>query len=217
MQKHKVLIVDDHRLFCEGLCQLLKFQEHLQVVGVAHDPRAAITAVQQYKPDIVLLDVEMPGGSGVELLRHLKSILPDLQVLMLTMHTEEEYLIRALEYGAFGYILKDSPSEELFNMINSAIRGETRLEYKTIKKMTRELASKKSKELPGVDAGLTVREAEVLRLVAKGYSNKKVAKSLGISGCTVKNHLAKIYEKLNCSNRTEAVLAVRQYGTNLEN
>ena len=189
----------------------------MQVVGVAHDPRAAITAVQQYKPDIVLLDVEMPGGSGVELLRHLKSILPDLQVLMLTMHTEEEYLIRALEYGAFGYILKDSPSEELFNMINSAIRGETRLEYKTIKKMTRELASKKSKELPGVDAGLTVREAEVLRLVAKGYSNKKVAKSLGISGCTVKNHLAKIYEKLNCSNRTEAVLAVRQYGTNLEN
>src|SRR5512143_3395382 len=103
MQKHKVLIVDDHRLFCEGLRQLLKFQEHLQVVGVAHDPGAAITAVQQHKPDIVLLDVEMPGGSGVELLRYLKSIQPSLRILMLTMHTEEEYLIRALEYGAFGY------------------------------------------------------------------------------------------------------------------
>jgi DNA-binding NarL/FixJ family response regulator len=212
MQKYKVLIVDDHRLFCEGLRQLLKFQEHLQVVGVAHDPGAAITAVQQYKPDIVLLDVEMPGGSGLELLRYLKSILPNLRILMLTMHTEEGYLIRALEYGAFGYILKDSPSEELFSMIDSAIRGEAKLEYKTIKRMTRELASKKGKELNGVNAGLTVREAEVLRLVAKGYTNKKVAENLGVSGCTVKNHLAKIYEKLNCSNRTEAVLAIRQRG-----
>lgn len=217
MQKYKVLIVDDHRLFCEGLRQLLKFQEHLQVVGVAHDPEAAVRAVQQYKPDIVLLDVEMPGGSGIELLRHLKSILPDLQVLMLTMHTEEEYLIRALEYGAFGYVIKDAPSEELFSMINSAIRGETKLEYRTIKKISRELASKKNKELNGVNAGLTVREAEVLGLVAKGYSNKKAAKSLGVSGCTVKNHLAKIYEKLNCNNRTEAVLALRQYGTIPEN
>jgi DNA-binding NarL/FixJ family response regulator len=217
MQKYKILIVDDHRLFCEGLRQLLKFQEHLQVVGVAHDPRGAITAVQQYRPDIVLLDIEMPGGNGLELLTRLKSLLPDLRVLMLTMHMEEEYLVQALEYGAFGYIIKDSPSEELFSMINSAIRGEAKLEYRTIKKMTRELSSKKDKDLTGANTGLTAREAEVLGLVAKGYSNKKVAESLGVSGCTVKNHLAKIYEKLNCNNRTEAVLAVRQHGTFPEN
>lgn len=223
MQKYKVLIVDDHRLFCEGLSHLLRFQQHLAVVGVAHDPEGAMLAVERYQPDIVLLDVEMPGGDGIELCSRLKSAWPDLQIIMLTMHTQEEYLIRALESGAFGYVIKDSPSDELISMINSAIKGEVKLEYRIIKKMSQKLAARK-KEMEDssvmhvqMDGRLTAREVEVLKLVSQGYSNKKIAESLMVSEYTVKNHLAKIYEKLKCNNRTEAALAMRKYITSLEN
>src|SRR3972149_10103199 len=97
IEKYKVLIVDDHKLFCEGLRQLLKFQNHLQVVGLANDLRGAIATAKQEKPDIVFLDIEMPGGDGFEVLGTLKTILPDVIVIMLTMHKKKEYLIRALE------------------------------------------------------------------------------------------------------------------------
>lgn len=212
IRKYKVLIVDDHKLFCEGLHQLLKFQNHLQVVGVVNDTRGAIATAQREKPDIVLLDIEMPGGDGFEVLDTLKAILPDVIILMLTMHKKEEYLIRALEKGACGYVLKDSSLGELFDIIDSSIKGETKLEYKTVQRILRGFAIKSNTPVNLVSDKLTRREVEILQLVAKAYLNKEAAANLKISEYTVKNHLAKIYEKLDCHNRIEAILAAQRLG-----
>jgi len=212
IRKYKVLIVDDHKLFCEGLRQLIKFQNHLQVVSIANDARGAIATAQREKPDIVLLDIEMPGGDGFEVLGTLKAILPDVIIVMLTMHKREEYLIRALEKGACGYVLKDSSLGELFDIIDSSIKGETRLELKTVRKILRDFARKSNTPVNSVSDKLTRREVEILQLVAKAYLNKEVAVNLKLSEYTVKNHLAKIYEKLDCHNRIEAILAAQRLG-----
>ena len=165
---------------------------------------------EREKPDIVLLDIEMPGGDGFQVLGTLKTILPDVIVVMLTMHRKEEYLIRALEEGACGYVLKDSSLSELFDIIDSSIKGETRLEYNTLRRILRDFARKTKTAVSQPEEQLTKRETEILRLVAKAYSNKEVAVSLAVSQYTIKNHLAKIYEKLGCHNRIEAILAARR-------
>lgn len=211
IKKHKVLIVDDHKLFCEGLHQLLKLQDHLQTVGIAHDVRGAITAAQREKPDIVFLDIEMPGGDGFEALQMLKEILPDVIIIMLTMHKKEEYLIRALEGGACGYVLKDASLRELFDIIDSSIKGESRLEYSTIRDILRDFTRRNETSVPSMNDRLTKREKEILLLLStKAYSNKQLALSLGVSQNTIKNHVSNIYEKLNCHNKIEAILSARQ-------
>lgn len=211
IKKYKVLIVDDHKLFCEGLCQLLKLQSHLQVVGFANDAREAIVTAQREKPDIVFLDIEMPGGNGFEVLGALKAILPDIIIIMLTMHKNDEYLIRAIEEGACGYVLKDSSLGKLLDIIDSSIKGETRLEYNTVRGIMRDFLRKDKTLEKQTTSLLTRREIEVLRLVAtKAYSNKEVASALVVSEYTIKNHLAKIYEKLKCHNRIEAILAAQR-------
>ncbi len=208
IKKYKVLIVDDHKLFCEGLRQLLRFQSHLQVVGLANDQQSAISLARREKPDIVFLDIEMPGGDGFATLRVLREILPDVIVIMLTMHRREDYLIRALDEGACGYVLKDSSLGKLFDIIDSSIKGETRLEYNTIRGILRDFARKSKAPVP---SKLTRREIEILRLVAtEASSNKDLAVTLAVSPYTIKNHLAKIYEKLGCHNRMEAILAARR-------
>lgn len=211
VEKYKVMLVDDHKLFCEGLCQLLKFQNHLHVVGLAHDMREAIATAKREKPDIVFLDIEMPGANGFEVLDALKAILPNVIVIMLTMHCEKEYLIRALKEGACGYVLKDSSLGKLLDILNSSIKGETRLEYNTVQGILRNFVSKKKTSANRMDNKLTRRESEILQLVAtRAYSNKAIASSLALSQYTVKNHLAKIYEKLDCHNRIEAILAAQR-------
>ena len=207
MRKYKILIVDDHTLFCEGLRELLKFHDNLQVVGIAKNGREAILATERYKPDIVLLDIEMPDMSGLEALLSIKKTQPDVIVIILTMHREERYLVEALEAGACGYVLKNWSLSELFDMINASVKGQIRLEYRTVRKILRDF-SRKNREMG--NEILTKREIEILRLVANGYSNKEISKKLNVSEYTVKNHLANIYRKLDCRGRVQALNKARQ-------
>jgi DNA-binding NarL/FixJ family response regulator len=210
----RVLIVDDHQMFRRGVAMVLEQQPDLELVGVAGDGAEAVKLATEMMPDVVLMDVQMPRGSGIEATQQIKELVPSTNILMLTISEEEADLYDSLKAGATGYLLKDVAIEEVVDAIRSVHAGQARISPSMASKLISEFAtmSKKSEERPSAaQPRLTDREMEVLRLVAKGRNNRDIAKELFISENTVKNHIRNILEKLHLHSRMQAVVyAVRE-------
>ena len=210
----KVLIVDDHAVLRQALKMLLENQPEVDVVGDASNGREALEACERLHPDVVLMDMVMPGLNGLEATRQIRRRLPKVKVLILTGYMEDEQILAALRAGASGYVVKKSDVEELLLGIQTVHRGNTYFssaisEGDAVQDYLWQ--AKKPESKTGYDL-LTSREREVLQLIADGCSTPEVAAKLYISQKTVKNHLASIYEKLNARDRTQAVLIGMRMG-----
>lgn len=203
-----VMIVDDHKMIREGLKRILEFDGEVQVIEEADNGQDCLNKLKNVKPDIILMDINMPVMNGIETLQALKKKRKKYKVLMLTVHNEVEYLIKAVDIGIDGYLLKDSDSNELMRAINSVNNGEKFIQPSLIpllnsKLIARDLDKEKLEKLSN-------REIEVLKLVSVGMFNKEIGKRLDISERTVKNHMSNIFKKIECTDRTQAaVFAIR--------
>ena len=200
----KIMIVDDHKMIREGLKTLLEFDENISVIAEANDGKDCISKLRNAKPDIILLDINMPEMNGIETLKALHRKKNHPKVLMLTVHNEIEYLIKAVDIGVDGYILKDSDSKELLRAVYSVFEGEKFIQPSLIpllnsKLIARDLDQEKIEKLSD-------REIEVLKLVAMGLFNKEIGERLDISERTVKNHMSNIFKKIECTDRTQAAV-----------
>lgn len=210
LQMVRIIIADDHTLFRQGLKQVLELEKDFSVVAEVGSGEEAFQQTTSLRPDVVVLDISMPGG-GLEACQRIKDAMPQVGVVVLTMHEDQEYLMRALKFGANSYLVKDVDSANLAEAIRAAKDGRPYLHPKLASLALMQVArgQEARAKSPG-DPGLTDREVEVLRLVGQGASNREIAASLFISEKTAKNHLTHIFEKLGVSDRTQAALyAVR--------
>ena len=206
-----VLIADDHGVLRAGLRALLNSEPEMEVVGEAADGEQTLCLAEELNPDVVLMDLNMPKGDGIYTTRHLKALLPQVNVLILTVHEDDSILREAIQCGAAGYILKRAVESELINAIQAVARGEMYIHPA----MTRALLDQPTaNSLPdqGNQATLTAREYEILRLIAQGNSNRQVASLLTISVRTVESHRANLMEKLNLTCRVDLVRYAAQHG-----
>ena len=200
----KVMIADDHSLIREGIKQLLEFDGSMEVVSEAANGIECLDKLEDSVPDILLLDINMPNKNGLEVLDEIKRKEYDIKVLILTVHNELEYLLKAVDIGVDGYILKDSRSDELKRAIQSVLAGENYIQASLIPALNNRLANRDI-DKDKIDS-LTSRELEVLIQVANGMINKEIATSLNISERTVKNHVSNIFKKIDVSDRTQAAV-----------
>ncbi len=204
----KIMIADDHSMIREGLKSLLELEGDIQVVAEAEDGVDCLEKLKICTPDVLLLDINMPRKNGLEVLQTLKSSKSKVKVLVLTVHNEVEYLMKAVDIGVDGYILKDSESAELKKAIFSIVEGENYIQPSLIPSLNSKMIEKNRDE--GKIESLTKRELEVLKLLAVGMYNKEVAEELNISERTVKNHVSNIFKKIEVTDRTQAaVFAIR--------
>jgi DNA-binding NarL/FixJ family response regulator len=208
----RVLIVDDHPLFAEGLRNLLA-ERGIDVVGLTHDGHEALTRARALRPDVVLMDVQMPRLDGVEATRALKAVFPEVTVLMLTQAADDDHLFAAIAAGASGYVLKSEPTETFLRLLEGAHRGEVAVSATLAGRLLREFARLDAAKPDGTaDALLTDRQREVLRLVADGLLYKQVAARIGVSERAVKYHMGEILARLHVHDRAEAVAHARRLG-----
>ncbi len=200
----RVLVADDHPVVRSGLRALIETEPGIVVVGDAADGDEAIDKTARLKPDVVLLDLIMPGANGVEAIEGIRSQNPDAHVLVLTSFAQDDLLFPAIKAGALGYLLKDSSPEELIQAIRRVNAGESSLHPTIARKLLQEFADSSAAKVP-VDP-LTHRENEVLGLLASGHSNQEIADQLSISERTVGKHVSNILDKLHLANRTQAAL-----------
>lgn len=206
----RVLVADDHSLFRDGIVSLLQ-AAGFQVVGQVGDGLAAVQAALQLEPDLVLLDITMPGLSGLEALRRIKAQQPEMRVVMLTVSDDDADLFEAVEAGALGYLLKDLSADEFFHMLDGLQRGEAAISRRMTARLMRGVADL-SRQRAEPEKRLTDREVELLRLVAQGMSNKGIAHELAISENTAKYHIRNILQKLGAQNRAEAITQAMRTG-----
>ncbi len=201
----KVMIAEDHSMIRDGLKQLLELEKDIKVIAACSNGEMAIEKYREVKPDVVLMDINMPVLNGLEALEQLKAYDSGVKAVMLTIHQDREYLLRALELGALGYILKDAEASALIEAIRSVNNNQTYIQPI----MARELVNEYKRIKSGGDDPknrLTDREIEVLKLLAKGMLNKEIANTLFISEKTVKNHISSIFRKLDVQDRTQAAV-----------
>lgn len=216
MKKYRVLLTDDHALFREGLAGIVSSQDDMQVVGEANDGLEAVIMAQEIKPDLILMDVQMPGMDGLEATRQIKQVLPETTIVVLTVRDDDDKLFEALKVGAQGYLLKDIRSHEMLSKLRAALNGDVALSPTLAGKVLtefRRLSLNRRVDLDqGKDDSLTERETEVLSLVATGATDREVAEKLVISLNTVKTHMRNILSKLHVSSRREAAKAAQDKG-----
>ncbi len=203
MEPIKILIADDHPVVREGLSAMLRKEEDIQVVGEAENGAEAIDKARELRPDIILMDLRMPEVDGVEAMRQIGAVNPDIKFIVLTTYDNDEYIFKGIEAGARAYLLKDAPREDLFKAIRAVHKGESLIQPAIAGKVLDRFAEL-SRQAQGVEA-LSEREVEVLKLMAKGAANKEIAAELTITESTVKTHIQSIFQKLAVSDRTEAV------------
>ena len=205
-----VLLVDDHKLARQGVLAFLQTQTDIEVIGEADSGKAAVTLAANLAPDVILMDLIMPGIDGVQATRQIKQISPRSQVIVLTSYHQDEHIFPAIRAGALSYLLKDVEPEALATAIRQAAKGEAILHPRVAARVVQELRGVRQ-DIPNVFTELSPREMEVLRQIAKGKSNSKIAETLVISEKTVKSHVSNILSKLHLADRTQAaVLAWRQ-------
>jgi len=202
MQPLRLLLVDDHALFREGLTSLLSYQDDFIVVGGAEDAGSALAQAHALKPDIVLMDIELPGEDGVSATQRLTREMPAVTVVMLTVRDDTQTLFEAIKAGAQGYLVKNMRSRELLEQLRGLARGEAAISRRIAARILEEIRGQE--ELFGPEEELTARELEVLELVAARLSNAEIAGRLAISEHTVKNHMKSILSKLHLHNRRQA-------------
>ncbi|AVH64618.1 DNA-binding response regulator [Nostoc sp. 'Peltigera membranacea cyanobiont' 213] len=210
----KVLLVDDQGLIRQGLRALLELEPDLEIVGEAENGEQAINLVAEFQPDVVLLDIRMPIMDGVAATKEIQKRFAKTKILVLTTFDDDEYVSAALQNGAMGYLLKDTPSEELAVAIRAVYKGYTQLGPGIVKKLLTQFSNgivTQSPPVPSSLTELTPREKEVLRLIATGASNREIAQQLYISEGTVKNHVTNILNRLNLRDRTQAAIWANTY------
>ena len=206
-----VMIVDDHEMVRRGACSYLEAQPDISVVAQAGSGEEAVRLAQEHIPDVVLMDLVMPGMDGVEATRRVKNASPRTQIIILTSFHQDEYIFPALQAGAISYLLKDVKAAELLEAIRRAAQGEATLHPKIAARVIKTFRDLENEEASPFTA-LTEREMEVLKLIAKGYSNEKIAEQLVISLGTVKGHVSNILSKLHLVDRTQAAVYAWQKG-----
>src|SRR5512136_616552 len=209
-----ILIVDDHAVIRAGLRTILKAEPDLQVVGEAADGREALRLAGELRPDVVLMDVSMPtpAGGGIETTRRLRDSLPDARVLILTVHEDEGLLQEAIRAGAVGYIVKRAAEAELVGAIRAVWRGDMYVHPAMTRILLKDLAVQPALSKPGSPEPLTPREIDVLRLLAKGYTNRQIADTLKVSVRTVEGHRANLMNKLELHSRVELTSFAEAHG-----
>jgi len=216
----RLLIVHDHQLMRDGLVGLLGLEQDVEIVGTAADGTEAVEKVGELQPSLVLMDVRMPTMSGIAATREIKARHPETEVVLLTMHEEDEYVFEGLSAGASGYLLKDASHDELMSTLRRVQAGQAQIAPSVTRKLVREFASmRQAKPEPAVapqvpvrPPGLSPREYEVLSLLVRGWSNRQIANELFIDETTVKTHLHRIFEKLHVRDRTQAAILAVQRG-----
>lgn len=206
-----VIIADDHAIVRQGIHTAIEVDPHLSVIGEGDSGEAAVRLAAELVPDVIVLDLVMPGIGGVEATRQIKHISPHTQVIVLTSYHDDEYIFPALKAGALSYVLKDVSIHELIDVIHKAARGEAVLHPRVAARVVQELRGRK-KEVPNLFTELTERELEVLRLIADGFTNAAIAEKLVISEKTVKVHVSNILSKLHMLDRTQAAVFAWQQG-----
>lgn len=219
MSPARILLVDDHTLFREGLRGIIDAQPDLEVVGEAGDGLEAVVKARELQPDLVLLDIRMPGMDGLEALLRIKRAAPETTVVMLTVQNDEEQLLQAIKYGAQGYLLKDMPAQKVLDMLRAALRGEAALPpalaariLEEFRRLSRQVPASTGPSSDTEMTLLTPREIEVLSQIALGASDKEIAAALNISLYTVKSHVRHILAKLQVNSRYEAARFAQQRG-----
>ncbi|BCX04002.1 MAG: DNA-binding response regulator [Candidatus Roseilinea sp.] len=215
MDRIRILIVDDQRLMREGLRMLLEMEEDFEVVGEAADGQAALDACAQLAPDIVLMDIRMPGMDGVEATRRLLQRNPSARVIILTTFDDDQYVFEGLRAGALGYLLKDLSGEELARAIRTVAHGGALIEPSIARKVFAEFArlAPAARDVnQGLAEPLSEREIEVLKLIAAGLSNREIAQRLFLAEGTVKNYVTSVLGKIGAHDRTQAALRGRELG-----
>lgn len=212
METLQALIVDDHPLFRKGMRALLDSMPDMNVIGEAQTASEAVEYAVQLQPDIILMDLQLPGGSGLDATREIVRLSPHIQILVVTLFEDDPSIFAALRAGARGYILKDTDEEEMIRAIRAVGSGEA-IFSPAIANQLMDYFSSSSKKIPKeIFPELTNREREILELIAVGESNQSIAKSLSISLKTVRNHVSNIYSKLQVADRAQAVIKARESG-----
>jgi two-component system response regulator DevR len=204
MAKQRILLVDDHEVVRLGLRALLERHSHFEVVAEASTARGAMEKVKQYSPDVVVMDIRLPGGSGIEACAEISENYPRSKVIMLTSYAEDEMLFSAIRAGAAGYVLKQIGGEDLVRAIDAVGRGEALLDPAVTQRIFQEVRKAAKEEEASAFAALTQQERHVLVLVSEGKTNREIAKSLFLGEGTVRNYVSSILSKLGVSNRAEA-------------
>jgi len=207
--KIRILLADDHHIVRAGVRQLLEGANDLQVIAEAGNGEEAQALIRQHKPDVAVLDIQMPKASGIEVTRWVRSHMPEVGVLILTAYDDDPYVMAVLQAGANGYVLKTGQADELIQAVRDVHEGKSALDPDITRKLMSSLF--KTPENKAVEP-LTDRELDVLRLAAKGFTNKAIGVQLGISDRTVQGHLAHIFAKLQANSRTEAVMRAVSLG-----
>jgi len=202
MGKIKVLVADDHTILRQGIKALLDNQEGIEVIGEAKDGREALAIIEETLPDVILMDIAMPGLNGLEATRRIKKKFPRMKVLVLTMYTNEEYIFQILNAGANGYLVKETAFQDLISAIKAVYKNEAFMSPSISKKVINSYIKKAQDDEEKTCEILTTREREILQLIAEGHSSKKIAELLFISPKTVETHRTHIMDKLNIHNRT---------------
>ena len=204
MAKQRILLVDDHEVVRLGLRALLERHKQFEVIAEASTAREAIEKVKQYAPDVVVMDIRLPGGSGIEACEEISTNYPDSKVIMLTSYAEDEMLFSAIRAGAAGYVLKQIGGEDLIKAIEAVGRGEALLDPAVTQRIFQEVRKAAKEEEASAFSALTQQEKHVLVLVSEGKTNREIAKALFLSEGTVRNYVSSILSKLGVSNRAEA-------------
>ena len=205
LKKSQILIVDDHPIVRQGLAEMINQEPDLSVCGTAEDVHRALDQVEKYKPDLVLVDVSLKGSNGIELLKNIKIRFPRMLVLVLSMHDESLYAVRALRAGAAGYVMKQEATEKVLNAVRRVLTGEIYLSDKMERKMMHQLVGGRAARTGSPIEDLSDRELEVFGLIGQGHGTRQIAEELHLSIKTVESHRAHIKEKLNLRNATELV------------
>jgi len=208
----RILIADDHLIIRQGLRLILETEDGFELVGEASDGAEALRLCRELHPQVVLMDLRMPGVDGLTAIEHLQAEMPEIAVVILTTFNEDSLMLRGLRAGARGYLLKDVDRQTLFASIRAAVRGELLLKPDVVNRLLARVETSPRKDAAAEVLDLTEREREVLSAVARGERSKEIALHLGISERTVKAHLASIYNKLGVDSRAAAITAAVQRG-----
>lgn len=208
----KVIICDDQAIVRDGLVMLLKLEPDIDIVGTAENGAEAVEMVADKGADLVLMDLKMPIMNGVEATRQITMKYPEVKVLVLTTYADDEWVFDAIQAGASGYLLKDTAREELIRAVRGTVAGKTYVDPSVAGKVLEQVSSGQTQPATLITAKLTEREAEVLRLIAKGLNNADIADRLFLSDGTVRNHVSAILAKLGVNDRTQAAVIAIQHG-----
>lgn len=211
MKHLRILLVDDHEVVRLGLKALLERYAHFEVVAEASTADEAMARVHQYHPDVVVMDIRLPGRSGIEATREIKETFPDIDIIMLTSYAEDELLFDAIRVGASGYVLKQIGNDDLVRALEAVGRGEALLDPKLTSRVFERVRDAEREAEASVFRDLSEQELRVLSLVAEGNTNKEIARTLHLSNGTVRNYVSNLLHKLNVSNRAEAAAFAVQH------